>query len=547
MNRARKKLYRLSGIVFAAVLVHFSSVSSGYIGGGNSPKRQTAPHVPQGFPYPVSPFRLDRNIPVNMKQPHIKSAVYLTLDENILLNTIKSRSEQITLLIPKASGIVQEIELKLVSVLSKNFQLKVITGKGETPLRYAPGLYYRGRIKGEENSLASVSFFKDRIMGIISNSGGNYVLGKLKGTGKRNYVYYNDADIQQGSKFKCETDDYLDYKDRRNIRSGSRQTTDSVRVYFVADYQMYLDNDSSAANTADFITGFFNSVSAIYERESIPLAISQITVYEIPDPYRDTGGARTVLKMFGENLRDTFPGDLAHLLSTAHNQVYGGISWINVLCQPYNPYDKSGRYAFSNIQNEYENFPVYSYTVYLVAHEIGHNFGSKHTHACVWPLPNGGIGAVDSCWIAEGNCFTQTQPNFNGTIMSYCNSNGAVNFLYGFGPLPGDTIREGYYLARCLDSALNSSQPPLHYVLYPNYPNPFNPSTKISFDIPEPSFVSLKIYDISARELTTIVSQKLEPGTYKREWNASGFASGIYFARLQAGEYSMTTRMVLIK
>ena len=61
---------------------------------------------------------------------------------------------------------------------------------------------------------------------------------------------------------------------------------------------------------------------------------------------------------------------------------------------------------------------VYKRQVEVMAHETGHNFGSNHTQACVWPsLPGGNIGAIDSCVDAEqGSCFSQTRPNPNGTI-----------------------------------------------------------------------------------------------------------------------------------
>ncbi len=88
---------------------------------------------------------------------------------------------------------------------------------------------------------------------------------------------------------------------------------------------------------------------------------------------------------------------------------------------------------------------------------------------------------------------------------------------------------------------------PKAFLLMQNYPNPFNPSTIISFAIPVRSIVSLKVFDILGREVSTIVSGELEPGSYTQQWNAATMASGVYFYRLQAGTYSETKKLLLLK
>lgn len=88
---------------------------------------------------------------------------------------------------------------------------------------------------------------------------------------------------------------------------------------------------------------------------------------------------------------------------------------------------------------------------------------------------------------------------------------------------------------------------PLKFTLHQNYPNPFNPVTKIKFDIPKSSNVSLKIYDVSGREVLKITDAYMNAGTYSYLWNASGFASGIYFYKLESGEYSEVKKMILVK
>jgi len=88
---------------------------------------------------------------------------------------------------------------------------------------------------------------------------------------------------------------------------------------------------------------------------------------------------------------------------------------------------------------------------------------------------------------------------------------------------------------------------PTGFRLYNNYPNPFNPSTKIKFDISKTSDAKIVIYDILGKEIETIVNESLKPGNYEVEWNASNFSSGVYFYKLVAGSFTDVQKMVLVK
>ena len=88
---------------------------------------------------------------------------------------------------------------------------------------------------------------------------------------------------------------------------------------------------------------------------------------------------------------------------------------------------------------------------------------------------------------------------------------------------------------------------PNRFSLTQNFPNPFNPSTKIKFDIPNSGITSLKVYDILGREVEVLVNELLKTGTYEADFNANRLASGVYFYRLVSGEYSETKKMVLVK
>lgn len=97
-----------------------------------------------------------------------------------------------------------------------------------------------------------------------------------------------------------------------------------------------------------------------------------------------------------------------------------------------------------------------------------------------------------------------------------------------------------------------SSEVPDKYSLDQNYPNPFNPFTVISFSIPKTEFVSLKIYDITGREVYTLIGEKLSAGKYIVNWNGINIigddvASGVYMYRITAGDFINARKMILIK
>jgi hypothetical protein len=88
---------------------------------------------------------------------------------------------------------------------------------------------------------------------------------------------------------------------------------------------------------------------------------------------------------------------------------------------------------------------------------------------------------------------------------------------------------------------------PDKFGLYQNYPNPFNPVTEIKFDVAKAGDVSVVIYNVTGAEAQTLVKENLQAGTYKTEWNASNFPSGVYYYKITAGNFTETRKMVLVK
>jgi hypothetical protein len=138
----------------------------------------------------------------------------------------------------------------------------------------------------------------------------------------------------------------------------------------------------------------------------------------------------------------------------------------------------------------------------------------------------------------KGHASHRILPNWrenNGILTILVDSNMAGYFA--------DTMR----LSNQVASEDGSDQLPESYNLMQNYPNPFNPSTTINYELPKSSHVTLKIYNTLGQEVATLVNAVEEPGYKSVEWNASGAASGVYFYRLQAGDFVQVRKLLVLR
>lgn len=114
----------------------------------------------------------------------------------------------------------------------------------------------------------------------------------------------------------------------------------------------------------------------------------------------------------------------------------------------------------------------------------------------------------------------------------------AVNGLSGLASLVGTTL---------VNVESNPQSIPNEFALYQNYPNPFNPSTTIKFALPERAKVTLSIYNLLGEKVIELVNGEMDAGYHEIQWNANGFASGVYFYTLQAGTFIETKKLILMK
>lgn len=92
-----------------------------------------------------------------------------------------------------------------------------------------------------------------------------------------------------------------------------------------------------------------------------------------------------------------------------------------------------------------------------------------------------------------------------------------------------------------------STETPVSFSLFQNYPNPFNPISSIKFDLVSSGNVKLIVFGVLGQEAITLVNQKLQTGSYKVDWDATNFPSGVYFYRLESHNYTQTKKMILLK
>ena len=367
----------------------------------------------------------------------------LEVDMPALAQLLKEAPKTMQFNIPTTTKGVLEVELVQINLFTPDFQ--VIESHTNAAADVKLGKFYRGIIKNDPNSIVALSLFDDEVRGLFSSSTGNLVLGKLNSrqlAGK--HILYDDHEVLANLGVPCETIDDGKVYSLADLEapSAEKALTDCVQFYIEADDDV-VSSKGGTQGTVNFLTGLYNEVGTMYANESINTVISEIFTWTSSSPYSSSSSSG-MLNQF-QNYRTSWNGDLASLVSY---QASGGIAaGFSGICNS----DRTESMCFNSIHSTYNVVPAYSWSVNLTTHELGHLFGSRHTHACVW---NGNGTAIDGCsGFTEGNCPTPGYPSGGGTIMSYCHLQSVgVNFNNGFGTQPGNVIRNSVTNATCLQA-----------------------------------------------------------------------------------------------
>lgn len=321
---------------------------------------------------------------------------------------------------------------------------------------------FRGKIRGEEHSKVVLTMIDGNMTGIVEhNDGERYVFSPMSDGKKdaREHMLFAESGVDISPEdlgFTCHTPDDVDGHAHSTSKAVTERTLSTDLLEFQlaleTDYKMFQKFGGDDAKMRAYVFSLIAMVSSIYEDEiNVTFIISDFNFWAEEDPYQAGGDISVMLEKFSAYWRSNNGGikrSIAHLITGPGSTQVGGIAYRDQLC------DKSLGYSVSGIHAGYI-YPTttYSWDVNVIAHEIGHNFRSHHTHACaVW-----GTSPLDTCVsnnpkysaYAEDACFNIAPRSAPGSIMSYCHLlSGKVELT--FTPPVIQVIRAGAEDAKCL-------------------------------------------------------------------------------------------------
>lgn len=342
------------------------------------------------------------------------------------------------------------------SCYDADFNITEINNGSNISYKINPASHFKGEVKGMPGSIATMSIFDNEIYGFITLTNGMQysIITKQKSNDHISCKITNETKENNNRNFAaCATDDYKHYIDDKNqLSARSKDNCKIISISIHTDYELYLKMNANKDKISNYVISVFNNVQAIYRKDDIQIAISELIIHTSPENFPHTT-SMVDLEYFRSNY-PTYNGNVNLLISGFNRNgtpALGGIAYVNSLCM------KTYSFAFVNVQGVYSNYPTYSWDIFVCAHELGHIFGSRHTHACVWgPNKN---QAIDNCAKPEGSCPSAPTPT-KGTLMSYCHTAGnpGVDFNLGLGPEPRKIILDKINSASCLSSYIPTNR-----------------------------------------------------------------------------------------
>ncbi len=372
------------------------------------------------------------------------SSVGLNLLASAFLKTRGENLEKWTLILPVPGHPKASLELQRFSPFSPDLLLGETRASGMVESPYSPQLqtfrvvaiHENGRRFPEAGGI--VSLMTDHVVGSVRWNGDVFEIAPVGPDGL--HATYLLADSRLQSNFSCEAES-LEFNQIRRQHRAPHPGTRTVSNPVVQCVEVALDIDQYTYNTfggvcnstVEWALALLAGVSEIYVEELsdlINLQASYVHVWETTDPYASyVQNAGSMLDAFRSEwvTNPDLSGidrDLVHLLTRRTNTGTGGIAYLDVVC--------SNQFAvgFSSYLSGTSTYNGgYSWNLNVVAHELGHNFGSNHTQWCGWPG-----GPIDNCGSLEGSCagYVNNPTAQVGTIMSYCHaiSGGSVNLIF---------------------------------------------------------------------------------------------------------------------
>lgn len=358
--------------------------------------------------------------------PSIGGGTQLRIDGRVMSEMALGPAARINR-VPLADGRLVDLELERFDILNADTRFVHMTPQGEVELQRPDVQLWRGTVAGEDGSVAYLALSRQvGVNGYIITNDGIDIISSGKG-GAQAPVIHRPAEVGAGNVLSALCQGALIAP---GIEIPPERFAGERVVGPCREYRIAIDTDApftistfggNATQAQAYLTVLFGAVSEIYQRElNIRLVIPYIRTWSADDPWV---GATTdqLLTLFTDSWNSTMssvPRELAHLV--AQRIRGGGIAWLGGVCT-------GNGYAVSTGMNGFFPYPLQdnnqnNWDVMVVAHELGHNFGTAHTHDY--------IPAIDNC--AQGECWVGNQ----GTIMSYCHlcPGGMQNIRLTFGP-----------------------------------------------------------------------------------------------------------------
>ncbi len=402
------------------------------------------------------------------KDTLIRNASHFTVNAENVKTLLIKKSDCIFTSVKLNDTLNFKLDLVKVNPFTEDYKVFVSSNPSKN-LKNTSSLYYYGIANGDVNSLVALTIeANNEISGVIAINNENYVIGKLTDpiSKKTNVHTIYPESVNQLDLGACGTQVINVNKIKNKSSDNSIITLDQnncVEIYAEAQYTLYTKLGSNATTVQSHVEKVFVVVNAIFTNEQIKTKLKTLKIWNTPDPYPATncGGPICYLPPFETAMKavNHNGGDISCLLGPLNGPGLGGIaSGFGTLCPsqpwPYREIATAGENSCeTRMTGQTFDYPRYSADAGIWAHELGHNFGSPHTHSCSWNLPGGyqgyGTGTViDLCTTGEGGSGCIDRPEDRNYIMSYCSY---ASFVKGFGTQSGNVIRGFIHTRTCLD------------------------------------------------------------------------------------------------
>jgi Metallo-peptidase family M12 len=336
---------------------------------------------------------------------------------------------------PFAPGATGDLLLERFEVATPDARVLVQTAHGMALSPMPSVTHFRGRLEGDVDSRVYVGVQISFLVAIVKTSAGLAYVGPdgPAAAPVQHVVRRSDSPLNDRLaplEWRCDSDELLPPPNADaepiaapGLRPAATPSTlqaaslKQATVSIETDQELLSRFGGNVSSMTSYITMLVGQTSVIYERDvAVHLAVNLIQTWTTTDPYSATS-PRTQLDEVGDwwhanRPKSSYPRTVVHYMSG--KPVTGGVAWLDVLCM--NDFSQSGHwgggYSVTQINGIY---PASLWDLIAVAHELGHNFGSPHTH-CFSP-------PIDMCYAGEGGCYSGTVVNpglGGGTIMSYC-------------------------------------------------------------------------------------------------------------------------------